>query len=55
MSVMEDADDGVVQLDPILVKANHDNDADWTCVDWDEPGGRIALGLRNGWVTLLEM
>ena len=52
---MEETAGETVQLDPILVKANHDSDADWTCIDWDEARGRIVLGLQNGWVTLLEM
>lgn len=54
-AVMDDTDEEPVQLDPIFVRANHDGDADWMCMDWDEAGGRIVLGLENGWVTLIEM
>ncbi|TEB23898.1 hypothetical protein FA13DRAFT_1394757 [Coprinellus micaceus] len=52
---MEETDGEAAELDPILVMANHDGDADWTCMDWDEAGGRIVLGLESGWVTLIEM
>lgn len=54
-AVMERRHDGSVKLNPILLKTNHDSESNWTCMDWDEATGRIALGLQDGCVTLVEM